>query len=345
MILDEICYLVILFCRSYYTYGCSSPVFSLRRVPWSIYEYFRPVTTIAVLCATPSCFAANGKLVITYPQDSRPFLWRGCIDTLVQWPLTSRFTLRCHGRRARPSPEGTGPVSQDAYVMLGGITMGKSRRIMSEALDKAFDKHLDKSEKTDQRLVGLQHGAQQPRLDMEADVKSDTKTRKRAKDAAADRTKHGDSCSAKKIQAGPTSSTHFGLKAEPPALPRRDDVLADKGAATPKPCPSPVEMRILTAAGGLLPASTASTATRIIFYRLPLRFYPTEATNSGATSIQYATHNDFWKMKVLKTKSSQTLVFDPGGSTGRLRTYPFWGAWRALLCGEVSVWVPDGTQS
>ena len=49
-------------------------------------------------------------------------------------------------------------------------------------------------------------------------------------------------------------------------------------------------------------------------------------------------------MKVKETKSRQTLVFDPGGSTARLRACPFLGAWHALLCGEVFVWAPDGTQ-
>ena len=40
------------------------------------------------------------------------------------------------------------------------------------------------------------------------------------------------------------------MKAEPPALPRWYDVLVIKGAATPKSCLLPVEMRTLTAAGG-----------------------------------------------------------------------------------------------
>ena len=35
-------------------------------------------------------------------------------------------------------------------------------------------------------------------------------------------------------------------------------------------------------------------------------------------------------------------MFDPGRSTGRLRACPFFGAWRALLCGEVLDWGPDG---
>ena len=33
----------------------------------------------------------------------------------------------------------------------------------------------------------------------------------------------------------------------------------------------------------------------------------------------------------------QNWTFDPGGSQGRLRTCPFWGSWRALLCMEVHV--------
>ena len=39
----------------------------------------------------------------------------------------------------------------------------------------------------------------------------------------------------------------------------------------------------------------------------------------------------------MKTKSRQTLIFDRGGSTGRLRACPFLGTWHALFCGEVLV--------
>ena len=39
----------------------------------------------------------------------------------------------------------------------------------------------------------------------------------------------------------------------------------------------------------------------------------------------------------VQTKSRQTLIFDPGGSTGRLRAFPFLGTWRTLLCGEIVV--------
>ena len=119
---------------------------------------------------------------------------------------------------------------------------------------------------TEQRSASLEQDARQPRLTMEADGTADKKTRKRTEGAtAAVQAKHGDSSSAKRVQADPTSSTRFGMKAECPALPRWDDILVDKGAAVLKPCLSPAEMRTRIAAGGLLPAGTASTATRTIF--------------------------------------------------------------------------------
>ena len=37
-------------------------------------------------------------------------------------------------------------------------------------------------------------------------------------------------------------------------------------------------------------------------------------------------------------------MFDPGGSTGRLRACPFLGTWHALLCGELLDRAPDGTR-
>ena len=78
----------------------------------------------------------------------------------------------------------------------------------------------------------------------------------------------------------------------PPAYPcARDDALVDNGAAAPKPCLSPVEMRTLTAAGGSLPAGKASTATITTYYQPRLWFCPTEETKSKRTSIQYASYN------------------------------------------------------
>ena len=58
-----------------------------------------------------------------------------------------------------------------------------------------------------------------------------------------------------------------------------DDVLVAKAAAAPKPRLSPVEMRTLTVAGGLIPANKASIATRIIYYQPRLWFCPTKEIN------------------------------------------------------------------
>ena len=169
--------------------------------------------------------------------------------------------------------------------------------------------------------------------------------------AAAVQAKHGDICSGRRVQAGPTSSTTFGKKAGPPALPCRDDVLVANCAAVPKSCLSPLEMRTPIAAGGLLPAGKAAITTRITYNQPRLRFCPTEETNSKRTSIQYAlSYSSFWRnnqlaapfcRRVIETKLGQTLVFNPGGSTGHLRACPFLGTWRALLCGEVLIWAPD----
>ena len=106
----------------------------------------------------------------------------------------------------------------------------------------------------------------------------------------------------KRVQAYPTSLTSLGMKAETPALPRRNDFLVDKGAAAPKPCLSPVEMQTLTAAGDLLFAGKASTATRIIFYQPPLWFCPTEEISSRTTTRYAMDYSSIWKIKVKKNR-------------------------------------------
>ena len=176
--------------------------------------------------------------------------------------------------------------------MLRGITLKDFRQIMSEAVDKVFDKHfgqkpenLEEMRATDQRVASLEQDARQPRLVMDADVPVDTKTRERTEGAATVvQAMHGDSFSANRVQAGPTCLTSFDVKAEPRALPCRDDVLVENGTAAPKSCLSPSEMRTSTAAGGLLPTDKTSTATRTTFYQLPLWFSLTKDTNSR-TSI------------------------------------------------------------
>ena len=191
------------------------------------------------------------------------------MDALVS--SVPSFILSCLGKGV---PEGNGPVPQDTSGLLGRITLEEIHRIMSEVLDKSFDnfyglkpENPKEMRVTYQRLAGVKHNARQPRLATGADVEPDTKTRKCVEDIVEDQVKNGNSCSAKRVDAGPTSLTSFGLTADPVALSRRDDVLVDKGAEAPKTLFSLVEMRTLTAAGSLLSVGAASTAMRTIFPR------------------------------------------------------------------------------
>ena len=199
------------------------------------------------------------------------------------------------------------------------------------------------------RLIRLEYDARQPRLAMEADGHANMKTRECTEDAAtAVKAMHGDSCSATRVDPGPkTSSTSFGLKAEPPALPCRDDVVVENRAAEPKSCLPSLEMRSPTAAVGLLPTGEAFTATKPTFNKSRLRLYSTEETNSKETNLWTSVpsawyDSSFQKLlaapscrRVIEAKSMQNRTFDPDGSQGRLRACPFLGSWRALLCGEI----------
>ena len=90
---------------------------------------------------------------------------------------------------------------------------------------------------------------------------------------------HGDSCTAQRFQHGPKTSTCSGMMAEPPDLPCRDDVLVKNGAASPKSCLLSLMMRSPTAVGGLVLTGEASTATKTIFNKSPLRLYVTKEAN------------------------------------------------------------------
>ena len=143
--------------------------------------------------------------------------------------------------------------------------------------DGKLDELTENLKRANQRLASLEHDAWQSHLALEEDVPLDRKTRERTEGSAtAAQAKHGDRCSAKRVQDGPTCSTSFGVKAEPPSLPCRDDVLVQNGATAPKLCISPLEMRTPTDASGLLPTDKTSTATRATFHQLPLRSCPTE---------------------------------------------------------------------
>ena len=138
------------------------------------------------------------------------------------------------------------------------------------------------SDVMNQHFTRLEHGARQPRLATEADgQQADTRTRESTESAAtAAQAMRGDRFSARRVQPGlTTNSTSFGVKAEPPALPYRDDVVVESGLAGPKPCLPFKEMRSPSAAGGLLPTGEAFSATRTTLNKLPLR-YSTEETDS-----------------------------------------------------------------
>ena len=138
---------------------------------------------------------------------------------------------------------------------------------------KAFGEFKEDLRSINQRLASLEQDSRQSRLAMEANVPADKKTRKRTEGAAtAVQAKHGDNCCANRVDPDPNRSTSFSNDfTKPPALPcLRDDALVGNGVTAPKSCPLPLKIRTPTAAGGLLPAGTTSTATRTSFDRPPL---------------------------------------------------------------------------
>ena len=124
--------------------------------------------------------------------------------------------------------------------------------------------------------------------------------------------KHGGSCSANQVNPDPMCLTSFvDDSTERLALScSRDDALVDKSAAAPKPSLLLVGMRMLTAADGLLPTGTASTAMRTIIPR-PLFSRSLGETRkcTNRTNNQLAS---LCRWGDIRTKSRQTLMFDPG---------------------------------
>ena len=102
--------------------------------------------------------------------------------------------------------------------------------------EKLIISHFEEqTEILEKRLTRLEHGARQPCLAMEADGPANTKTQERTEGAAtAVQAMRGDSCTTEqKVQDGPKTSITFGMEAEPPDLPCREDVLIEDGATTP----------------------------------------------------------------------------------------------------------------
>ena len=195
----------------------------------------------------------------------------------------------------------------------------------------------------------LEQDARQRRYTMEA-YETNTKTCERTEGAAiVVQAMRGDRCTtAQKVQDIPMTSITFGVEAEPPDLPCRDDVLVEGGDAAPRLCLPYLEMRSPTPAGGLVPTCKTSTTTKTNFNQSPLWFCSTEETNLEVTcdkiSTPYVSYdsNSFWRLlaapycwRVVETKSRLNRTFDRGGLQGHLHACPFLRSWRALLRGKV----------
>ena len=137
-------------------------------------------------------------------------------------------------------PEGNDLIPPNTYV-LSGIAAEDVRRVWREVWKEVWEEDgLEKPDNpkevrtTDQREAGLEQDARQPRLAMEVNRLANTKTRECTEGATTVvQAMHGDSCTAQNIQDGQKTLTNFGMKAEPLALPCRDYVLVEDGAAAP----------------------------------------------------------------------------------------------------------------
>ena len=78
--------------------------------------------------------------------------------------------------------------------------------------DKMLGELTEKMRSTNQRLIDLQHQAQQPRLATVEDIEPDMKTRNRTEGTAADRVMNGDRSSAR-VNDRPTNSASFTMVA------------------------------------------------------------------------------------------------------------------------------------
>ena len=134
-------------------------------------------------------------------------------------------------------PEGNGPVPQyeefgsnqpilaDLYRLFEEI-FGRQLKMIDELVEM---KATDQLQQTSSKLLGShvlpwRHTCQQRRRLASA----------RGAPLLQFKRNMGIAVLQKRVQAGSISSTSFGMKTEPPALPRRDDVLVYIGAAAPK---------------------------------------------------------------------------------------------------------------
>ena len=210
-------------------------------------------------------------------------------------------------KASKTVPEGNGPVTQKEELESGQLTIGDVYRLLverfdridgySDRLDKKMDEISEEMRKMNQHVTRLEYGARQLRLAMEADGQADTEIREHTEGAATEvQAMRRDCFSARRVEPGPTTnSTSFGVKADPPTLPCRDDSVVECGAATFESYVPSMEMRSSTAAGGLVPTGEASTASETNLNEPPVRFCPTEETdlepNCKKTSTSYALYD------------------------------------------------------
>ena len=192
-------------------------------------------------------------------------------------------------KKSEAVSEGNSPVHQEVFGFGQPAPVNEFREINSllEQQREKLDEFHDDMEILLERLSArLKQDARQRSYANEADETANTKTRERTEAAAtAVQAMCGDSFSARRVEPGPnTSSTSFGVKAEPPDLPCKEDVLVEDGATSPESSLPSLEMRSSTAAGGLVPSGKASTATETNFNQPSLRFYSTEEMDSEASS-------------------------------------------------------------
>ena len=119
-----------------------------------------------------------------------------------------------------------------------------------------------------------------------------------------------------------------------------DDALVDNDAEAPNMRLSPVEMHLSTPGGGLLYAGSVSTfKTQGVVHNIFLG--ASEKRSRGGIFVRqrarYSTCKTYSGLpKVTETKSRQSLLFDPGGWSGRLCSCPFWeGGARCFVGGLI----------
>ena len=177
-----------------------------------------------------------------------------------------------------------------------------------------FSKLEELMRRLEQHLLSQEQDARQPRLAMEADGQVSTKTLERTEGTAtAVQAMRGDCLPARRVEPGPTTnSTSFGVKAEPPALPCRDDSVVEYGAAAFESCLPSMEMRPSTAAGGLVPIADASKASETTLNEPPLRFCLTEETDlkvkSSWTSVPSASYSSSSFRRLFATPYCRRVV-------------------------------------